>query len=154
MRDERSPYLCPRCGDRAWVGRGPDVVLHACAQCRGIWLDARDAARVGAGLLDERSTKLAARVDAGKRDGAGQGYRQAGDAGLRRCPHCGKGLTTSTAAGELAIDVCEEHGVYFDADELRAIAEDARTHRHERAIAAEARLQGLADAVRRTLHGE
>jgi Zn-finger nucleic acid-binding protein len=81
------------------------VAAAACGRCGGVWLD--------------RAT-----LDALARDGGHQaGAALQDQEGARRCPVCGA-LMARTEFGRglgLVVDVCGEHGTWFDAGELRQV---------------------------------
>ena len=52
--------------------------------------------------------------------GASHGNRSIVPEGQRKCPICGEPMT-STHENSVMIDLCEEHGMWLDKDELRAI---------------------------------
>lgn len=107
-------------------------------------MDRGDAIRLARGLMDERSANLVARVDAGQR--RAHGYRDAavGDAGRRLCPVCHRDLIPTTTHAHVEIDVCEKHGVFFDAGEIRAVNRAATATRRRTTAAAEAKLEATA----------
>ena len=71
--------------------------------------------------------------------------KQSGDGGPRLCPVCQAELTLAKD-GKIEIDVCEEHGVWLDQGELKAITD--RVQRIEK-IKAHTRTIG---EVRRARH--
>ncbi len=112
-----------------------------------MWMNRMDAIRLARGLMDERSAQLVGRVDAGQR--RVHGYRDAalGDAGRRVCPVCQDELTPTTTHARVEIDVCEEHGVFFDPGEVRTVNRKATATRRSATAHAEAQLMATAAAA-------
>lgn len=108
---------CPRC--RLALGRVEvgAVTLHDCAGCAGVWLDAgmfrrlcanreQQAAVLGFGIFEARSVP-SSKVN------------------YVPCPEC-KGLMNRTnfaRCSGVVVDVCKQHGTWFDRDELRRTIE-------------------------------
>jgi Zn-finger nucleic acid-binding protein len=105
---------CPRCGGECREGRVKEAVLRGCTKCAGLWIDngtvgrlrqhtdsdveslARDLTRVIAMPmpLAQRTAQLS-------------------------CPVCTKRLRrVEIPETPNAVDVCDEHGTWFDRDEL------------------------------------
>jgi len=121
---EETGLVCPACGEpHHLVGRRvADVPVLECGCCAGLWLS---------GEVFEQLTEQAAAetVDANehfppRQAGPGdpalaprQGQR------YRKCPKCGQIMHRRNYARRsgVIIDVCRQHGVWFDAEELRRI---------------------------------
>ncbi len=124
LTGRKTLLVCPACGrlsrlDNRQIG---DVALLECGRCAGFWL--------GAGVfgqLVEKASHDVLGVDwclpaASRRkatlDPAGQLGRL-----YRQCPFCGKLMNRRNYARRsgVIIDVCKDHGAWFDADELPRI---------------------------------
>lgn len=117
---------CPVCGPRQRLASrtlGHGVPVLECGHCGGIWM-----ARTGFRQLVERarSEGRAAENDRpvrppGKvRDQTGWKYRP--------CIHCGKLMQRRNyARSGVIVDLCADHGVWFDAEELPSILAWLRT---------------------------
>lgn len=109
--DERSTP-CPRCGSGLFEGKHGSASLLGCGRCGGAWVDSSAYAEVvrGAGLayvaLGEQATR-AATITAPD--------------GPVHCPVCAAPAIRKQATPAVAIDVCEAHGAWFDANELRIV---------------------------------
>jgi len=109
----------------------PSGVLAACRACGGFWLDNVACRALIKGALGEDATGFA-RTFVGAVPSAvtpGDGYRQRADV-PRCCPVCQGALAlTETREPVLHVDVCKEHGTFFDAREVAAVisAVDARS---------------------------
>jgi Zn-finger nucleic acid-binding protein len=111
FRDSQIQHVprCPR-GCEALVNEalGP-IVLRSCPTCKGAWMTvaALDRPVVGSMIvhLPEAPTGI---FDASPR---------------LFCPECGRMLLRRTLREQVTVDVCGEHGVWFDAGELRVLAE-------------------------------
>jgi len=108
---------CPVCKG-ALVGTtvGP-ATLDQCRACGGVW--------VGQGNFEQLAADKAER---GQVLGALPGVPQAqavpaGPVRYRPCPKCGKLMNRSNYAriSGVVLDVCKDHGLWFDRDELRQV---------------------------------
>ena len=100
---------CPQCRTRLFTATVKDVELSACAGCGGIWIRNASARRVLAEpepIFAEMATRAGNNANA-------RGTR----ADNRVCPECPAVLDKTHAHG-LELDVCQEHGTWFDAFEL------------------------------------
>ena len=106
-------------------------VLAACRACGGFWLDNVACRALIKGALGDDATEFA-RTFVGAVPSAvapGDGYRERAEV-ARSCPVCQESLAlTETQEPVLRIDVCKEHGTFFDAREVAAViaAVDARS---------------------------
>ena len=101
---------CPRCFERLALGdRKVEAEVRGCAACQGVWLSPAAARRLIEGPFGalNRLPRLAT-----------------GNAALR-CPTCGEALERRKVA-EVEIDVCAEHGVWFDHTEVERVHAAAR----------------------------
>lgn len=119
---------CPACAVPLLRGTLEKITLHECERCFGIWLDAatfecicRDAEQQavvlpGAGLGPPSPAALAT-------------------VRYRRCPGCAQlmnRINFSQRSG-VVVDVCREHGTWFDRDELQRIVAFIRSGGLDRA---------------------
>jgi Zn-finger nucleic acid-binding protein len=109
---------CPRCGIKLIKLEIGDIVLRECSRCEGLWSDARTFEHICA-----------------DREGHGAMIQWAG-AKLHSavakvpvqyvpCPDCETLMNRSNFARSsgVVIDICKQHGVWFDAEELPRIIE-------------------------------
>jgi Zn-finger nucleic acid-binding protein len=104
------------------------ITLHGCGGCGGLWLDNASTSQVVArinpqvvSLAQSASKQAQQRVDL--------------DASVR-CPECSKPLRRVPGGDpSLLIDVCDEHGTWFDRDELQQVAALAERRRREQRTA-------------------
>jgi Zn-finger nucleic acid-binding protein len=122
------PLACPDCRSALAAARVGATLLHECGGCHGIW--------VGSGDLDavvadgERQAALLAFPGArGPSAGGNDRVR------YRACPACGTLMHRMNFAriSGVVLDVCREHGSWFDPDELRRVVEFVRGGGLERA---------------------
>ena len=113
-------YDCPACSDRL-ASVEAQIFRLECASCHGIWLDESGTDAVVRGAIsvidDEPAT--------GKRNAPRSPYRGVPRVRQGRlCPFCRGGLEPVTVP-ELGVqvDLCREHGTWFDVTELSAIVE-------------------------------
>jgi Zn-finger nucleic acid-binding protein len=105
--------LCPVCNEPMIAFELEGVEIDHCVGCRGTWLDAGELEQIAA-LAD---------VSAGPLSGALQAAGS-GRSSKRRCPRCRRKLNTIAIGGDPAVEVdcCPlEHGLWFDAGELRRL---------------------------------
>lgn len=104
---------CPRCFEKWAPGdREKEIEARGCAACQGVWLTPAAARR-----LIERPFGALGKLP----------RISAGNAALR-CPTCHKELERCGVA-EVEIDVCAEHGVWFDHREVERVHAAARRPR-------------------------
>lgn len=92
--------VCPRCGD-GLVLESANLGLYTCARCGGLWLGVRAVPKLTEAKLPRRDWMW-------WRPSAGP------------CPECKVALRLMLA-GELYLDECPEHGIWFDWGELRRV---------------------------------
>jgi Zn-finger nucleic acid-binding protein len=108
---------CPHCRTRLVTVRASDVDLSGCGRCGGIWVDNASARRVLA-TPDRIFGELA--------DRAGQNARGSTPRAERpTCPSCPAVLDKVSAHG-IELDVCAEHGTWFDRFELSRLTATLR----------------------------
>jgi Zn-finger nucleic acid-binding protein len=121
-----SGMICPRCDLPLYEGTTSAVTLLGCGDCGGIWLDNANAQRAVASL-DARVTALASRASTHAR-------RIADRATAARCASCRAPMRrVKTTQLEVEVDVCAEHGTWFDKDELTLVLEALRGATKKRA---------------------
>jgi len=109
---------CPRCSNALVGNRIENVVAHECPECAGVFLDEN---AIGLVLQDHENKLARAVVEALPRrphspmPGDGKMYV--------KCPVCTTMMNRKLfAAGTgIVVDVCRNHGTFFDAGELPAI---------------------------------
>ncbi|HUS67477.1 MAG TPA: zf-TFIIB domain-containing protein [Kofleriaceae bacterium] len=104
---------CPRCRGPIEDMLEPRVVAGRCAACGGVWVDARSqrGIRAGGAALTGGAT-----VD-------GAPHPVVDTSPPVACPVCGAWMRREHVAdAKVDIDLCDAHGAWFDASELRAIA--------------------------------
>jgi Zn-finger nucleic acid-binding protein len=114
------PSLCPRCEIELDVRESEGAVVSACRHGHGLFLTRsvlREVERAGAGMASSLDEGAPAPDEA-----------PADDTGTAMCPRCREPMTRRTFREGIGIvvDVCAEHGTWFDAGELRAALAAAR----------------------------
>jgi Zn-finger nucleic acid-binding protein len=103
---------CPHCRKRL-VGVDVDgVQLQGCARCGGVWVDNASALRI-LGAPKRIFIELSARA-------ATNAYIGAPRVAQPVCAVC-PAMLDKTAVHRLSLDICPEHGTWFDAHELAAL---------------------------------
>jgi Zn-finger nucleic acid-binding protein len=114
--------ICPRCILPLEARTFKSATIHGCRSCGGVWLDNAQTDTVFKRMPGAASVVKASEQAA---------RSSAGDAvatdGMARCPSCREEMLLCEAEG-VRIDQCEAHGTWFDARELRRIA-NAEVHR-------------------------
>jgi Zn-finger nucleic acid-binding protein len=107
---------CPRCDIRLDAIAVGSVNLRECNKCGGMWMNADEFERVCGDR--ERQAAILARS-------AGPHSSEASVIKYVPCPDCGQLMNRSNfaRASGVIIDLCRDHGVWFDADELPKIIE-------------------------------
>ena len=129
MKGDQAP--CPAC--RAPLQRASSRwEVLACLACGGVWTDG-SASRQITSTVDRELIAIA--KDAAKHaKETDSTYERISDVEAkvgRRCPVC-DGVLACVRSGHVAIDVCAQHGTWFDKDELGRLA---RNLEYERASA-------------------
>jgi len=113
----REPLPCPGCGATMTPRRLDNTLFDECDHCGGLWLCPRtlDAVRTHA---ETRSRMLPFTALAA--DGSWTPEGRASSAAYRKCPECGKMMNRTNYARRsgVIVDLCREHGSYFDQGEL------------------------------------
>jgi Zn-finger nucleic acid-binding protein len=105
---------CPRCAVPLFEGKAGAVTLFGCGTCGGVWLD-----NVTTGLVIERVDVALLRMT----DRATHAAHAHVD--LEKpaaCPLCGVMMTRVDVKG-VVVDACSAHGTWFDAGEVRRVAQ-------------------------------
>lgn len=118
-----SDLRCPGCAGELSPSPFADAVLAGCARCGGIWLDNRACQLVVRGGLGPEALAIVRAYDVTESVGEAraQGYRDSSFE-ARVCPVCRERLEPAIPAdASVTVDVCSEHGTYFDRQELRTM---------------------------------
>ncbi len=118
---------CPRCRidmEEVTIGAEP---LHECAKCGGLWVGAEAFERICADREEQSAVLGAATFTTHSRhpNNETSGGEQSDKVRYVPCPQCGQLMNRVNFARSsgVIVDVCKEHGTWFDADELRRIVE-------------------------------
>ena len=117
-----APRKCPRgCGDLQRITLG-DAQLDECPACDGLWVDHPTFEKLCADR-ERQAPALAAHHPAGS-----DAPKPVETVRYVPCPECGKLMNRENFAHSsgVVIDSCKQHGMWFDADELRRVIEFIR----------------------------
>jgi Zn-finger nucleic acid-binding protein len=126
MKGDQAP--CPACRSPLQRASSRWDVL-ACLACGGVWTDSAASRRITATVdrelvtIAKEAAKLAKETDST--------YERMSDVELhtgRVCPICA-GVLACVRSGHVAIDVCAEHGTWFDKDELGRLSRNLEFER-------------------------
>jgi len=118
--DARDDAPCPRC-DQPLHGRlVGDVLIDECRGCAGVFLDKTAIDRVVTDRRQARAEALVGALATGTVDPARAQGRM-----YVKCPTCKNVMNRKQFASgaRVIVDVCREHGTFFDAGELPRIIE-------------------------------
>lgn len=105
---------CPRCRVPLTAQQADRFLMHCCFQCGGLFLDGATSKRV-VDALDPKA------IEASNHASRHARVQVATDA-IAPCPMCSNALERlSIPAASVTVDVCREHGVWFDRDELHKV---------------------------------
>ena len=111
---EASKPLCPRCQLPLAAQRSRAISALGCGGCGGVWVDNDNARRA---LADATVDAVQLSQSAGR---AARRSVSTGSSGLR-CPACERAMTRlRLSPSNVEVDLCHDHGTWFDRDELAA----------------------------------
>jgi Zn-finger nucleic acid-binding protein len=115
-RDQK--LACCECGAAMTPRRIEDTLFDECDRCGGLWLGPATLGQVRSGA--ETRARLRSFDLLPKAVPAAKGTA---DGGYRRCPVCDKHMNRSNYArgAGVVVDVCKDHGSFFDRGELTRI---------------------------------
>lgn len=137
LPSQRAPRACPRCREPLTAVAVGSATLDECTRCGGVWADVEAFERI---LKDgeAQAAVLGAPADAPPADAPPAGAAGAPQSYVP-CPLCARlmnRLNFARCSGVL-VDVCKNHGTWFDRDELRRIVDFVRAGGLARARAKE-----------------
>lgn len=111
------PKHCPRCHHRTVSTDVGPVDLRACHHCGGVWIPRKGLKRLGS-LSKRHQRRLNALNQRKTRRGAVHVKTRHGTLHCPRCAHTMEQRHYSRGAN-ITLDVCVDHGAWFDEHELR-----------------------------------
>ncbi len=119
--------MCPACKQPMIALELDGIEIDHCLECKGTWLDSGEIEAIldRAGVEPGRLTQVLHQARAGERTD-------------RRCPRCRRRMRHMhlTEPTDLTLDHCPlEHGLWFDAGEMRTLVAAAQVG-YERPVAA------------------
>ncbi|HUT89389.1 MAG TPA: zinc ribbon domain-containing protein [Thermoguttaceae bacterium] len=129
---DETPLVCPVCGEphRLTSRRIGEVTVLECDHCAGLWLGTetfKQLAERASDAIDVDQFFASARARPANLDSPEQKAR--GQWRYRNCVVCGNMMHRRNYGPRsgVIIDVCKDHGVWFDADELPRILDWVRS---------------------------
>src|SRR5512133_1168 len=132
--EENRILRCPRCRTGMEASVVGVVSLQECSKCEGLWADADSLEK----LCADRE-KQAAVLGSATPLPENEGLSLERNIRYVPCPECKKLMNRVNFAkcSHIVVDVCKEHGTWFDKDELRRVIEFIRGGGLEQARARE-----------------
>lgn len=120
---EGKPLVCPRCRTAMSAISIGNTPLHECPRCEGLWVDATSLAQIRA---DQE--KQAAVLGTASVIPPSEGPVLEKNIRYVPCPICRKLMNRVNFArcSNVVVDVCRDHGTWFDKHELRRVVEFIR----------------------------
>ncbi|HZR17125.1 MAG TPA: zf-TFIIB domain-containing protein [Verrucomicrobiae bacterium] len=120
--EEAKSEPCPRCGVGMTATVLGSTTVRECPKCAGLWVDTATLERICA----ERERQAAVLGLASPAIGSGGALEDRIQ--YLPCPVCRKLMNRVNFAhySNVVVDVCKEHGTWFDRDELRRVIEFIR----------------------------
>jgi Zn-finger nucleic acid-binding protein len=123
-----SKLPCPACTEEVFLRHRklPDLSLLECIRCGGIWLSCGELE-----ILAHKAQSLPPgtweSLWPGRKQKAATSTPRKEKVTYRKCPVCGKLMHRRRhEAASVILDLCRDHGVWFDADELAAVVDALR----------------------------
>jgi len=110
---------CPRCSSSLSEAHRDEVHLLACAGCGGVWMNGATLHRFVEALQQRPEAVQAAEAVS---DRALFDFEV--DEETLGCPKCKAPMEVTRHPSGVALDVCADHGVWFDRDELPRVVND------------------------------
>jgi Zn-finger nucleic acid-binding protein len=138
---------CPRCGNDLQPEKMSDVTVDRCRGCRGLWFDGDEVEHA----IDATTKGVSTPEASSMRSGLPQTPTQVeDDVRYLACVRCRELMARRQAAPRagVVIDVCRNHGVWFDANEFEQFSAFVRAGglevmRHDGIASAEARRKSV-----------
>jgi Zn-finger nucleic acid-binding protein len=110
---------CPRCSAALVDEKYEDIPVDRCSSCHGIWLDSDEIGQI----LESREKKFNPELVRKTLREAKAGVAQGASSKPILCPICSKpmGLLNFSYSSGVIIDICSEHGLWFDQEELEQV---------------------------------
>lgn len=125
-----SQYSCPRCLRPLTAYQAGAFVVDACLSCGGLFID-NAASRELVRAFDRDLVGIATTLGIGKGQTLGEGVLTRGIS----CPKCATVLRTlKLQSAGVDVDICHEHGTWFDANELPKVARAYRRMREGKVV--------------------
>lgn len=107
---------CPRCRTPLNPQQAQRLTMHCCYSCGGLFLDGAASRRV-VEAVDPSAMATAQQVSQ-------SAQRPVATDAVAPCPICARALERMPIpAANVTVDVCSEHGVWFDRDELQRVVQ-------------------------------
>jgi Zn-finger nucleic acid-binding protein len=116
-------HACPRCKLRLQAVTVGQTQLHECQRCGGLWADQASVEHIYADREKQVQVLGAVQAIAPGTPNAEIKVR------YLPCPYCAKLMNRVNfgRCSSIIVDVCRDHGTWFDRDELRRIVEFIRS---------------------------
>lgn len=120
IHGETSSHCCPRCAESLRVEVVSGTPLERCAKCEGLWVDRETVDKI---YKSREQTVAIGKIF--QPDGPPPKKISRTRDGYLKCPNCEKLMNRKNFGrySGVLVDICNPHGTWFDADELRHVLE-------------------------------
>lgn len=142
---ESSHAPCPACAATMTRLQTRSGFVAGCVRCGGVWIDHIFGRMVLEARLAEATKAFFRYVAEGATGVRPTDYRTAGRREERTCPECNRALVAHKFGRRgLMLDLCGEHGTFFDIREIDDVILDAEMQRAVATVDAERRAEVMA----------
>lgn len=117
-------FTCPRCTQPLTSHRTASATIEGCLGCGGVFVDREGRNRVVAAKCADTAAAS---------DLAAAHARHNPSFGPAHCPVCRKVMHVTRVAGGVELDLCDDHGAWFDRHELRRFIDALSAQQPKRA---------------------
>ncbi len=122
---EATDCACPRCDGTLFHVQLEGYAVDQCGKCAGLWIDRPTVEAIMRDRPADMETGVRPDLQTGSADQVGLLTGEFKGRAYIPCPHCAKLMTPQNYArySGVIVDLCKDHGLWFDAGELNRILE-------------------------------
>ncbi len=120
---EATDHNCPRCDGTLFHVQLEGYAVDQCSGCAGLWIDRPTVEAIMKDRPQDLETGVRPDLQTGSADQVGLLTGEFKGRAYIPCPHCSKLMTPQNYAkySGVIVDLCKDHGIWFDAGELNRI---------------------------------